>query len=76
MSPEDSTDNSRAEQNFKDTLGWLATTTMVDRLLYDIKNSITRISDLVSAVKSYSYVDQTPLQNVDIHKGIEYLDLG
>jgi signal transduction histidine kinase len=26
---------------------------------------------LVSAVKSYSYVDQTPLQNVDIHKGIE-----
>ena len=27
--------------------------------------------DLVSAVKSYSYVDQTPLQNVDIHKGIE-----
>ena len=36
-----------------------------------LKGSITRISDLVSAVKSYSYVDQTPLQNVDIHKGIE-----
>jgi len=71
MSPEASTDNNRLEQNFKDTLGWLATTTMVDRLLYDIKNSITRISDLVSAVKSYSYVDQTPVQNVDIHKGIE-----
>ena len=71
MSPEDSTDNRRLEQNFVDILGWLATTTMVDRLLYDIKNSITQISDLVSAVKSYSYVDQTPLQNVDIHKGIE-----
>jgi signal transduction histidine kinase len=71
MSVEDSTDNSRLEQNFKDTLDWLATTTMVDLLLYDIKNSITRIIDLVSAVKSYSYVDQTPLQNVDIHKGIE-----
>ena len=32
---------------------------------------MTRISYLVSVVKSYSYVDQTPLQNVDIHKGIE-----
>jgi signal transduction histidine kinase len=44
---------------------------MVDRLLYEIKSSTTRISDLVSAVKSYSYVDQTPLQHVDIHQGIE-----
>jgi signal transduction histidine kinase len=44
---------------------------MVDRLLYEIKSSTARISELVSAVKSYSYVDQTPLQNVDIHKGIE-----
>jgi hypothetical protein len=71
MSPEAGTDNSRVEQNLKDILGWLATTIMVDRLLYEIKSSTTRISDLVSAVKSYSYVDQTPLQNVDIHKGIE-----
>src|SRR5215469_793396 len=71
MSPEASTNNTRAEQNLKDILGWLTTTIMVDRLLYEIKSSTTRISDLVSAVKSYSYVDQTPLQNVDIHKGIE-----
>ncbi|HZD33818.1 MAG TPA: ATP-binding protein, partial [Nitrososphaeraceae archaeon] len=71
MSPEAGTHNSRVEQNFKDVLGWLTTTIMVDRLLYEIKSSTTRISDLVSAVKSYSYVDQTPLQDVDIHKGIE-----
>ena len=71
MSPEVGTHNSRAEQNLKDILGWLTTTIMVDRLLYEIKSSTTRISDLVSAVKSYSYVDQTPLQKVDIHKGIE-----
>jgi signal transduction histidine kinase len=71
MSPEGGTHNSRMEQNLKDILGWLTTTIMVDRLLYEIKSSTTRISDLVSAVKSYSYVDQTPLQNVDIHKGIE-----
>jgi signal transduction histidine kinase len=71
ISPEAGTQNSRVEQNLKDILSWLATTIMVDRLLYEIKSSTTRISDLVSAVKSYSYVDQTPLQNVDIHKGIE-----
>ncbi|HEY7572069.1 MAG TPA: ATP-binding protein [Nitrososphaeraceae archaeon] len=71
MSPEASTDNSRAGQNLNDVLSWLTTTIMVDRFLYEIKSSTTRISDLVSAVKSYSYVDQTPLQNVDIHKVIE-----
>jgi signal transduction histidine kinase len=71
MSPEASTDNGRVEQNLKDILSWLTITIMVDRLLYEIKSSTTRISDLVSAVKSYSYVDQTPLENVDIHKGIE-----
>jgi signal transduction histidine kinase len=71
MSPEAGIDNGRVEQNLKDILGWLTITIMVDRLLYEIKSSTTRISDLVSAVKSYSYVDQTPLQNVDIHKGIE-----
>jgi signal transduction histidine kinase len=65
------TDNSRAEQNLKDILSWLTTTIRVDHLLYEIKSSTTRISDLVSAVKSYSYMDQAPLQDVDIHKGIE-----
>jgi len=71
MSPEADVHSSRVEQNLKDVLGWFATTIMVDRLLYVIKSSTTRISDLVSAVKSYSYVDQTPLQDIDIHKGIE-----
>jgi signal transduction histidine kinase len=71
MSQEVGTDTSRVEQNLKDTLGWLVTTIMVDRLLYEIKHSTTRISELVSAVKSCSSVDQTPLQNVDIHRGIE-----
>src|ERR687898_2077576 len=27
--------------------------------------------ELISAVKSYSYMDQTPLQDVDIHNGLE-----
>jgi signal transduction histidine kinase len=65
------TNNDMIDKNLKDILSWLTTTTRVDQLLYEIKSSTTRISDLVSAVKSYSYMDQAPLQDVDIHKGIE-----
>ncbi|HSN95728.1 MAG TPA: cyclic nucleotide-binding domain-containing protein, partial [Nitrososphaeraceae archaeon] len=44
------------EQNLllEDILRWLNATTRVDHLLYEIKNSTTRISELISAVKSYS----------------------
>jgi signal transduction histidine kinase len=55
----------------EDVLNWLNVSTRVDRLLYEIKSSTVRISELISAVKSYSYMDQAPLQDVDIHEGIE-----
>ena len=67
-------DNNKVEQSnplLEDILSWLNTTTRIDRLLYEIKSSTIRISELVSAVKSYSYMDQAPLQDVDIHKGLE-----
>lgn len=63
--------NNGVDRNLEHILRWLTITTRVDQLLYEIKSSTTRISDLVSAVKSYSYMDQAPLQDVDIHKGIE-----
>jgi signal transduction histidine kinase len=56
---------------FDDILSWFNATTRIDRLLYEIKISTSRISELVSAVKSYSYMDQAPLQEVDIHNGLE-----
>lgn len=67
-------DNNTIEQKnplLEDILSWLNTTTRVDRLLYEIKSSTTQISELISAVKSYSYMDQAPLQDVDIHNGLE-----
>jgi PAS domain S-box-containing protein len=36
-----------------------------------VKRSSRRISELVSAVKAYSYMDQSLEQDVDIHEGIE-----
>jgi signal transduction histidine kinase len=40
-------------------------------LLKEIESSTSRISDLVKAIKEYTYMDQTPIQNVDIVKGLE-----
>jgi signal transduction histidine kinase len=41
------------------------------RLIGEIESSIGRVSELVRAVKEYSYMDQAPQQEVDIHEGIE-----
>ena len=40
-------------------------------LLNSVEQSTGRISTLVKAVKDYSYMDQAPLQEVDIHEGLE-----
>lgn len=40
-------------------------------LLNQIESSTSRISDLVSAIKEYTFMDQAPLQNVDIVKTLE-----
>jgi signal transduction histidine kinase len=44
---------------------------MADSLVDQIERSTTRISELVAAVKSYSYMDQASMQEVDIHEGLE-----
>ncbi len=52
-------------------LTWLETTLTGIKLLEDIKLGSTRISELITAMKNYSYMDQAPLQKVDVHEGIE-----
>jgi len=43
----------------------------VSRLVDELANSTSRISELVRAIKEYSYMDQAPEQEVDVHVGIE-----
>ena len=50
---------------------WLETTLTGIKLLEDIKLGSTRISELITAMKNYSYMDQASLQKIDIHEGIE-----
>ena len=41
------------------------------KLASEIKAGTARISELVGAIKEYSYMDQASVQKVDIHKGLE-----
>jgi signal transduction histidine kinase len=40
-------------------------------LLNEIESSTARISDLVRAIKEYTFMDQAPVQNVDVVKSLE-----
>jgi signal transduction histidine kinase len=54
-----------------DVLGWLESRLNLKSLLSQVEQSTGRIAELVKAVKSYSYMDQSPMQEIDVHDGIE-----
>lgn len=49
----------------------IAASVEIANLLNEIESSTSRISDLVCAIKEYTYMDQSPVQNVDIVKSLE-----
>ncbi|MGV0025347.1 ATP-binding protein [Phormidesmis priestleyi] len=53
------------------TVTWLEATLTGTKLLEEIDLSSVRISELIKSMKDYSQMDQTPLQEIDIHEGIE-----
>ncbi len=53
------------------TVTWLGQALAVCSLISTIEGSTRRISALVKAVKSYTYMDQAPVQEIDIHEGLE-----
>jgi signal transduction histidine kinase len=54
-----------------DALTRIASLLTIGRLIGEIETSTRRISELVRAIKEYSYMDQAPAQEVDVHQGIE-----
>jgi signal transduction histidine kinase len=52
-------------------LGWVAATLTAGRLAAEIQDSTARMTALVSAVKSYSYMDRGDVVEVDLHEGLE-----
>lgn len=49
----------------------IAASVEIASLLNEIESSTSRISDLVGAIKQYTFMDQAPVQNVDIVKSLE-----
>ena len=49
----------------------IAASVEVASLLHEIESSTSRISDLVGAIKEYTHMDQSPVQNVDVIKSLE-----
>jgi signal transduction histidine kinase len=52
-------------------LNWLEARLNLQLLLKLVDQSTARVAELVKAVKSYTYMDQSPNQEVDVHEGIE-----
>src|SRR5687767_14922444 len=53
------------------TVPWLGLCCLMMGLLSEVLQTTERISQIVHAVKSYTYLDQAPLLEVDIHEGLE-----
>jgi len=54
-----------------DVIPWLAADAGVHLLLDELRLAIGRISEIVGAVKGYAYLDQAPVQRVDVRVGID-----
>ena len=52
-------------------IAWLSTTNNVYSLMNEISQGADRISEIVKALKTYSYLDQAPVQEVDVHEGLD-----
>jgi signal transduction histidine kinase len=59
------------ESSFKAIITFAAHLFPVHSLLYEIGEGSGRISEIVVALKNYSFLGQAPVQKVDIHKGID-----
>ncbi len=58
-------------EQLPDIINWLNSTYNVNSLLYEINQGASRVSEIVKALKSYSYLDQAPVQDVNLHEGID-----
>ena len=55
----------------REVVAWLAAQAAVQQLLEELGMSVDRISEIVTAVKGYAYLDQAPRQRVDVRIGLE-----
>ena len=59
------------DDQFSVVLDWLHNYYMICHMLSGIGEGVGRISEIVEALKSYTYLDQASVQEVDIHEGLD-----
>lgn len=64
-------DASVDEQALGAVIFWAASVFPVHALLNEIHQGASRLSEIVGALKSYSYLGQAPVLNVDLHEGLD-----
>jgi signal transduction histidine kinase len=52
-------------------LGQFASSVRAERIAEAMLDSTARIFDLIRAIKDYSYMDQAPIQEIDVRQGME-----
>ncbi|BAZ48562.1 hypothetical protein NIES4103_11700 [Nostoc sp. NIES-4103] len=60
-----------ATQTFSDVLVWLEATLSIIGQLKVLEQGTTRVSEIVKAIKDYSYMDRASLLKIDVHEGLE-----
>lgn len=53
------------------SIQWLGVACLMMGLLSEVQQTTERLSQIVRAMKSYTYLDQAPLLEVDVHEGLE-----
>ena len=59
------------EGSMADVVAWLSCSRSVSELIETVDISTHSISELVGAVKQFSYMDRAPEQEIDVHDGLE-----
>ena len=54
-----------------DAIPWIAADAEVHLLLDELAMAIGRMSEIVGAVKGYAYLDQAPVQRIDLRTGLQ-----
>lgn len=60
-----------AETQLQAVITWLNGSYTIYSLLEEMGQGAGRIAEIVKALKSYTYMDQAPVQSVDVHEGLD-----
>jgi signal transduction histidine kinase len=59
-----------SEQQFPDVIASISCIYIIHNLIEEINQGAGRIIEIVKALKSYSYLDQAPVNSIDVHEGL------